>query len=466
MRKAQLFELLNSLENKELNQLQKWVNSPFFNKRQDVINLLKIYKTSRKKRKAIPNKAQLFAQLFPHQVYDDHKVRLVMSFLNRQVEQFLIYQHQQSRKIDQQLILADIFHQRKLDKHLKKTVKDLGRKLKENTQKNEDYYEWTIKYHFYKDRSMEKANRLVARDFAERAYHLDIYYFIKKLECATNANLHGLVFEKDYQIEFIDMILQAIKQQKNVKNIPILNTYIAAYQAILHYNDGAYFFPFKKLVFAHLDIFNDFEKEYFLGMLEVAALNQLNEEKEQFIKEVQLVYEKANEYDALDFSNPYRFINVINLAFQSQKYDWVKAFIEQQTPAFPERQNSPFICWAKAEYAFIQKDYPQVFQQLLHVKFDDVFFNTITKFTLMKTYYETEEWETLDYLITATETYLRRNPQIGYLRERCIKMLLFLRKITRLNPHDKNEKYRLREKLCAGDRVAQKTWLLEKIDEL
>ena len=148
MKQTQLTDLLNTLSNKEIQQLKKWIASPFFNKRKDVVQLFEFYLWYQKKNKEAPSKEQVFEHLFPKQLYDDHKVRLAMSFLKKLVEQFLIYQAEQEQKIRQKLTLAKIYRLRKLDKQAKQQLREVEKLLFDKMkQRGADYYEFSYQYH-------------------------------------------------------------------------------------------------------------------------------------------------------------------------------------------------------------------------------------------------------------------------------------------------------------------------------
>jgi len=75
MNKSRLSEIFKSLDKREVKQLRKWVRSPFFNQREDVILLFDYLDKNRPLDK--PNKLDrkyIFSKIFPNEKYDEKKI--------------------------------------------------------------------------------------------------------------------------------------------------------------------------------------------------------------------------------------------------------------------------------------------------------------------------------------------------------------------------------------------------------
>lgn len=144
---TKLLTLLEVLNHKELKLLKKWVQSPFFNQRTDVIQLLNLFLKYRKKAQAIPSKSDIFNHLFPNEPYDDHRIRMVMSFLYKLTERFSIYQQQQIELVPNKLTLLKIYRTRKLNKPFQKTAKEIEKLLEQIPYKNANYFRLKFRFH-------------------------------------------------------------------------------------------------------------------------------------------------------------------------------------------------------------------------------------------------------------------------------------------------------------------------------
>ena len=122
MHNSHLIIVLRTFSKKELRELQKWLESPIHNQRDDVLSLLH-YLTSSDTldREKQLRKEKIYEKIFPKEVFDDAKLRQTMHFLLRCVEEFLIYNELQQDVVHTQLTLAGIYRKRKLDKTFKKS---------------------------------------------------------------------------------------------------------------------------------------------------------------------------------------------------------------------------------------------------------------------------------------------------------------------------------------------------------
>ncbi|MBE26687.1 MAG: hypothetical protein CMN33_03260, partial [Saprospirales bacterium] len=120
-----------------------------------------------------------------------------------------------------------------------------------------------------------------------------------------------------------------------------------------------------------------------------------------------------------------------------------------------------------ARIAFYKKEFTQVIQLLQLVEYDDVFYNLVSRTFLLASYYELEEYDSLEALINSTNIYLRRSKGISEKQQRqYLSQNRFLKKLMNINQNDKNAIERLKAQLSETTGVASRPWLVEKINEL
>ena len=120
-----------------------------------------------------------------------------------------------------------------------------------------------------------------------------------------------------------------------------------------------------------------------------------------------------------------------------------------------------------ARIAFYKKEFNQVIQLLQLVEYDDVFYNLVSRTFLLASYYELEEYDSLEALINSTNVYLRRDKGISESSKRnYLNQNRFLKRIMNVNQNDKSAIEKLKRQLSDTKGVASKPWLVEKINEL
>jgi len=91
MQKSVLVEIVRSLSRKEIREVQKWLQSPAHNQRQDVMQLFDHLIKNAGQSDNSMTKEETWSEIFPNQAYDDAYMRQVMYFLLKSLENYLVF---------------------------------------------------------------------------------------------------------------------------------------------------------------------------------------------------------------------------------------------------------------------------------------------------------------------------------------------------------------------------------------
>ena len=88
---SKLIQLLRTLSYKEMKRLGKFVESPFFNENEEVVQLFSYIRShlGEEAEKEALSKERVFAALFPTEPFKDLRIRHLMSALNKLTKRFL-----------------------------------------------------------------------------------------------------------------------------------------------------------------------------------------------------------------------------------------------------------------------------------------------------------------------------------------------------------------------------------------
>jgi hypothetical protein len=101
------------------------------------------------------------------------------------------------------------------------------------------------------------------------------------------------------------------------------------------------------------------------------------------------------------------------------------------------------------------------------VEYSDVVYALSAKLILVRTYYESDEFNALDSLVDSFRIYLRRNKLISKsVKNQYLQFLRFVRKLISLRPGDTEELASLCTQIAGCEPLMSKKWLLEKVEEL
>jgi len=147
------------------------------------------------------------------------------------------------------------------------------------------------------------------------------------------------------------------------------------------------------------------------------------------------------------------------------EYKWVENFIKKYNPFLPVNEQENAYTFNMARVFFFQKKYDQVLNLLQQVEYNDVFYMLDAKLTLIKTFYELEENDSLDALLDSFTMLLRRKKLISQqYRNIYTKFAFYVKKMLRYT--DKSKLKALQLEIHDAKNVADLGWLKEKIDEL
>ena len=93
MNKTKLFHLLSTFTSAERREFRRWLHSPYFNRREDICRLFDYWEEC-EVLGIEAEKEGAFRRVFgaSDSLSEDHQIRLVMSYLLKQAEQFLVQQ--------------------------------------------------------------------------------------------------------------------------------------------------------------------------------------------------------------------------------------------------------------------------------------------------------------------------------------------------------------------------------------
>ncbi len=196
MQKSVLVEIIRSLSLKEMRGIQKWLQSPSHNQRQDVIRLFDYLGKNLATDGESLEKERAWTAVFPAQEYDDAYMRQVMYFLLKAIEEYLVFAYYTSDGVRYQLALARVYRRRKLDKAYKQAQR-LGLENLQKQPLRNDFY-LLNKYFFeqveYEHRMNISQNAPV--NLQETADALEKWFLEERLRISKDMLAHQSIYQK------------------------------------------------------------------------------------------------------------------------------------------------------------------------------------------------------------------------------------------------------------------------------
>ena len=471
MRNTKLYSILEHFDKYEQNRLRKYLQSPYFNKNQTLIDLFELLTEdahSEKKREI--EKEDVWTLLGLKSSYDDVRFRKYYSDLLKLVEGFLAQQVYEADPLRQATDLLKAVGQKKMEKLYNSSVKTARHLSQSQPWRHAQHYlqQYQIEVNYY--HMMEFETKRGARTNVEEiAQNLDAFFLSEKLRIHTSILSQQVVFSRQYKLKLIDEIMTYLNNHEDYRDIPAVAVYLQVLRTITDQDVLAHYYRLKEL----LDQYGLLFPKHEAMDLYTYALNyciRINHGNLQFNEELFDIYNSLINKEIIFVNNelsPWDFRNIIVVANRLGRYEWSENFIVTYSPKIPEPYRENAVTYNLSMLYFYQKKFDKVIEQLRNVEYDDVSYNLNSKTTLLMTYFETDEYEPLYSLFESFRTYLNRQKELSIDRKMAYKNLIkFTKKLTKIMPGDKAEIQRLKEEIAATGNVASLNWIQEKIDEM
>jgi hypothetical protein len=465
MQDSLLYNLFVQLAPSERRKVRKWLASPFFNQREDVQQLF-AYLEKYAEQPAALQKERVWSRLFPDLPFDEVQMSHLMSFLLKQIKQYLAYAEWQNDPADVQLRLCHALRAHNAPADMIEKELESGTELLEKQP--------------YRDAQHHVQQMLLQRERYEHTTFL-------KRNAALPLALHNASFETGFLLQ----IIRHACFMQNVKNIltdqapnlltqqvlvniseahleqPLVRLYYHLHQCLEAPELEERYFNVKKDLLQYGMLLRDKDRRDIYLLAINYCIRRLNTGRKEFWQEAFELYNNGLENRSL-FENgvlsKYTFINVVSVGIGMKNYDWVRQFMDNYKPFLPARERDSIYNYSLAVYYFRLPDYDAAMTLLNQVDFDhDPLAQLNGRTMLLRIYYEKKYTDALESLLDSFSVFLRRQRTVGYQKEHFQNLIRFTRRLLALSPNDKQGFEALKWDIEQSKGVAEKGWLLEKI---
>lgn len=469
MQKSVLTEIIESLDKKEIRELNKWLHSPAHNQREDTIRLFDYLIKFLGKHEATPSKESAWKAVFPGKPYDDAYMRQVMFFLLKAIEEYLVFAEQRDDEVRFQVSLARIYRGRKLEKAYRQAQR-IGRAQLERQPLRNTYY---LQHKFIFEQEESAWQTSVSQDVSTylqaMSDALDDWFAAEKLQIGNAMLILQKVYKNPNQnLGLLDDILNHIGDEKLLKE-PAIAMYYYACMIVRQPEVLEYFDHFEELLHEKGE---DAFVPYELFDLYRTALNyctaKVNQGLTDFARRALRLYKKGLQRGILLDNNivpKHVFGNAVAFAIKLKEYEWAENFIQEYKERLEEKERNSIVNFNLSRLFFEKGEYKTAQRLLMHFEYDDMLLNIIAKTMLLKIYYETDEFDALESLIDSMRIYLQRKEALDANRKQAYKNLLSLmKKMLHVNILSKGQREKFREVVVETNPLAEKDWLLKQLE--
>ena len=473
MKDYKLVRVLKSLTQNDLQNLKRFANSPYFQVREEISDFLFLVIKSLEKNETS------FEKIWSESIeapFNEERLRKKLHESLLVVEKFLAAEDffNSSVKTARGTLRAVV--EKDVDDLIPKSLKSLEQELNDIKQLNFEYYGnrfelYTTIYNLAGfDRKIAIKKNRINSEFLQKADKvLNEIFLSEKLRLAHLLNSDNSVSNRDDKLTFIDEVLGIAKRTARKGSKPAF--YVQLYE--LHKSEDILsdVRNLHEYVSVKSELFEPNELRNILFTLLNYAIRLANQGVKEASNVIFELYKVGLNNDTFLLKSellPDTFRNITLYACRVKEYDWTLSFIEKYQFKLNRKYRETAVAFNRARVYINLKNYEQVIEQLRDVEFDDISYNLNTKLMLLVSYFELDEFDALDSLIKSFNVFLRRKTTISESRKSSFKNFnATLQDIVRIKERrDKVKLKTIRQKLESKMIAPNKSWLLDKVEEL
>ncbi len=470
--RIKVVKVIETFSPAELNRLEKFICSPYFNVNEQMIGLFNLlYETLKKGELDELNKEAVFSELYPGKKYSDARFRKLCSDLLKLIEEFLAIEEFEENPLHEAGYLMKSIARRKIEPLYNSVLKSARRLSNRQYEVAASYYyhqyEIEKNYFYMLESEMKRETRLNLEQIAK---NLDYFFMAEKLRYYATALSQKAFTTQEYQLLFMDEILTHL-EQVDYSEIPQISVNLAVLKVYMYPDNEEYYYQLKSEIFRNIDRFPALEgREIFFAALNF-CVRKGNKGKESFIRESFLLYKFALEKEYLYYHGeltPWSYKNIVFVGLRLKEFDWVEDFIHRYSQFLNDEHRDNAVTFNLARLYAYKGNFEKVLELLRMVEFADISYALGAKAMLLVTYYELDEIDALLSFLSTFRVFLnRKKKQLPEQRRRnYLNLIKYTQKLATLNPMDKGAISKLRKELEKSPQVADIQWLMEKLREL
>lgn len=475
MQSSKISILLRAFNSHEFLLFKKFITSPYYNTKKEVILLYEYLYSNFKKDKTFGTKEGAFQFIFPEKPYNKEKIIRLSSELVGLIQQFFINQEIRYDEFISKKLYIDSLGKRSLSdlffSESKKLVDQLESSPNQNIYTQLDLHLLSSNMHFYHDQlvSSKDLSRLIT---AQKK--LDTFYLLSKLKISCETICLQNTFNEHFEIPLLENVKELAQKWNQENNL--FNLYLEALKNIQDTKDTQSFQNFKTLFFQNHSLLSKNEQlSLLLLILNINGMN-INYGKSSDIQGQLDLYKQGLENKILIINNritPESFTNIVVLALHLNEFKWAEGFIKKYSSYLSESLREACITFCKGNIAFKRGEYEEAIHLLWNCKFDQLSFDIRTKSITIRALSELfnqspDKYEFCIGQILTIEKYIRRKKELSDQKSNAylnfIKTTKKILNLKRKNKFNENEIDKLKVKIANEENIIAKKWLLEKLN--
>lgn len=480
MKSSKLIKALNTFTSKEFKEFEKRANSTFYKSEKHLLFIKLIANNFPNFEESKIEKQKIFSQIYKNEEYVDIRIRELMSALNKELREYLVYLQVSTNTFQYQLDLLKQYNSRKLDSLYNSQLKLVHSILKKDKFKNKEYYRRSFLLASVENDHFSKKNvRALDGSIQTMMNNLDYFYFSTKLIETCEMLNRQMLLNQQYELNLFKEIEILINNNKDTYfTQPTIICYYEIYKLFLNDDNIHQLNTTIAVLKENANFFTNNELKTLFDFPQNYCIRNVNKGNDKYLEklfELQ-IYIIDKEFNLINgFISQVSCRNIITIALKLKEFTWAEKFIEEfKEKVSPQMRESSY-SFNKANYYFAIGKYEETLEILNSVNFSDHYYASSSKTLILKVYYLLNEFETLSYFITSFKLFLKRNKELSINYKKGADLFLtYFKKIFNIaEKKDYFDQKKINEKLNSIEvslnketNIHNRVWLLEILEDL
>lgn len=470
MHKTKLFKLIKSLSKREFNQLEAYINSPFFLKKNK--NPLKLYLALAAYAPKFDSneltKEVIFKAVYPNVNYNDGKMRNLLSRTVKIVDSYLLYLDNEEDEFGRDKRLSEVYNKRNIESEFFNYSRRLLDNLEQIEQKDATYFfnKFSLEKELYFHLNNDKKNTIALLDNSLHSFHnyLALEDANIKLEIYNRQRIYkqeieipSLSYSKLYTRDNV-----GLKLIKNINDLFNQDTCVNFEEIINEFEDNIN-------VLSKLDQINIYMS------LQNYGVQKTSENIEKYIIIQFKLYEIGLKYQLIIINNTIissSYLNIVLVGIKLKKYSWTADFIEKYEKKLNKKEAFETKKLSLIFLFYDEKKYLETINLTLKVRFTDIRWELNSKTIQIRSYFKLFQKDfsygkLLIKQINALEKFLKREKSLVTSRKLGTQNFnKILRRMTnaKIKGNWSVLKESIKQEIEHKKNIAYKDWLLEELN--
>ncbi len=471
MYKSKPVILLQTFTKKELRLCLQFVETPLYNRNEQVLQLYKLLITFHPTYdQAAIDRQELFSLLFPNTPYNEQRLRYVMSDLTKVLEAFITQQEYQQEK---NYFLARAYAKRNLSKYFDQTYKQIQTKWKKENIKGRDFY---LQKYVLEDLKLRAGlqKKVDLLPFTQSIiYELDSLYLVHKLHYICEVINYTYVYAdkktpNDYRF-LLAAIQDALPDSKYI-NEPAILIYYQILLNLTEFEEEAHFHQLLALLRKYESYFEPSELNTMYTFATNYCVRQMNRGNDSYFRHLFELYKHLLDKEIMLYADRLTesdYKNIATLSLKFNELEYAAHFIETYQTYIEKTKRENAYTFNLAHLRFYQQQFNDTLALINQVEFTDPYYHADSKLLIMMSYYELDELVPLHNTFDTFGAFLRRNKLASAVhRKMYLNYLKYIKQLTRIRLG--NERYikSLQEEISGKPESMYMKWIRNQLDTL